>query len=496
MAGLFMGELIGNADEIVTKDQNRLNKLIAQAKDIASAVNTKSTLTTEGTVKANQQILQDTATKLDDYLEKSVIESLEKQLNPVKDAYINSDKVCLEGTRVQILEKISQWVKNTEDNSPQMFLLCGAAGTGKSAISHAIGKQFKAMNYLGAFFAFDRTFIAEQTPVRAVQSIAYDLSKQIPKFGKALIKTLEDNSNILRDPSLTEQWKELILKPAQDSNENKPVVIILDALDESGKQRERDKLISLLLDGKEGLPKDFYVFMTSRLEGDIVGQLDGKRIVSGSDDCSVRIWDAETGEPQGQPLQGHTNWVNSVALRIWDAKTGEPQGQPFQGHTSLVNSVAFSPDGKRIVSGSRDCSVRIWDVETGEPQGQPLQGHTSLVNSVAFSPDGKRIVSGSSDYSMRIWDAETGEPQGQPLQGHTNLVNSVAFSPDEKRIVSGSWDYSVRIWDAGAGEPQGQPLQGYTSWVSSVAFSPDGKRIVSGSDDCSVGIWDAETREP
>ncbi|KIK71627.1 hypothetical protein GYMLUDRAFT_119968, partial [Collybiopsis luxurians FD-317 M1] len=146
----------------------------------------------------------------------------------------------------------------------------------------------------------------------------------------------------------------------------------------------------------------------------------------------------------------------------------------LQKHTGSVESVAFSPDGKRIVSGSRDNSVQIWDGETGEPLGQPLKGHTDDVNSVAFSPDGKRIVSGSFDMLVQIWDAETQEPIGQPLEGHTGSVRSVAFSPDGKRIVSGSGDTSLWIWNAETGEPQGQPLQGHTNIVYSVAFSTDG----------------------
>ena len=239
---------------------------------------------------------------------------------------------------------------------------------------------------------------------------------------------------------------------------------------------------------------------------------DGGRIVSGSDDSTVRIWDAQTGEPIGQPLQGHTDRVLSVAVspdggrivsgsadrtvRIWDAQTGEPIGQPLQGHTDRVLSVAVSPDGGRIVSGSADSTVRIWDAQTGEPIGQPLQGHTDSVLSVAVSPDGGRIVSGSADRTVRIWDAQTGEPIGQPLQGHTDRVWSVAVSPDGGRIVSGSADSTVRIWDAQTGEPIGQPLQGHTSSVWSVAVSPDGGRIVSGSADSTVRIWDAQTGEP
>ncbi|MBE9030531.1 WD40 repeat domain-containing protein, partial [filamentous cyanobacterium LEGE 11480] len=111
-----------------------------------------------------------------------------------------------------------------------------------------------------------------------------------------------------------------------------------------------------------------------------------------------------------------------------------------------VWSVAFSPDGKRIVSGSRDATLRLWDAQTGQPIGQPLKGHSNPVLSVAFSPDGKRIVSGSWDKTLRLWDAQTGQPIGQPLKGHSNSVWSVAFSPDGKRIVSGSSDKTLRIW--------------------------------------------------
>ena len=108
--------------------------------------------------------------------------------------------------------------------------------------------------------------------------------------------------------------------------------------------------------------------------------------------------------------------------------------------------MAFSPDGKRIASGSRDTTVRLWDAATGQPVGQPLTGHRTSVSSVAFSPDGKRIASGSTDNTVRLWDAATGQPVGQPLTGHRNIVWSVAFSPDGTRIASGGADNTVRLW--------------------------------------------------
>ncbi|KAJ6567905.1 WD40-repeat-containing domain protein [Mycena vulgaris] len=237
---------------------------------------------------------------------------------------------------------------------------------------------------------------------------------------------------------------------------------------------------------------------------------DGTRIVSGSGDNTVRVWDAETQTQIGAPLEGHTSWVQSVAfspdgtrivsgsddntVRVWDAETQTQIRAPLEGHTSWVQSVAFSPDGTRIVSGSGDNTVRVWDAETQTQIGAPLEGHTSWVQSVAFSPDGTRIVSGSHDNTVRVWDAETQTQIGAPLKGHTNSVQSVAFSPDGTRIVSGSRDNTVRVWDAETQTQIGAPLEGHTSWVQSVAFSPDGTRIVSGSDDNTVCVWDAETQ--
>ncbi|KIO03231.1 hypothetical protein M404DRAFT_87139, partial [Pisolithus tinctorius Marx 270] len=234
---------------------------------------------------------------------------------------------------------------------------------------------------------------------------------------------------------------------------------------------------------------------------------DGKRIVSGSLDKTVRVWDVERGVQIGSTLEGHTNAVNSVTfspdgkmivsgswdstVRVWDAEGGVQIGSPLEGHTFGVNSVAFSPDGKMIVSGSLDKTVRVWDVEGGVQIGSPLEGHTSGVNSVAFSPDGKRIVSGSWDKTVRVWDAEGGVQIGSPLEGHACSVSSVAFSPDGKRIISGSWDKTVRVWDVEGGVQIGSPLEGHTDEVNSVAFSPDRWRIVSGSWDKTVRVWKA-----
>ena len=223
---------------------------------------------------------------------------------------------------------------------------------------------------------------------------------------------------------------------------------------------------------------------------------DGGRVVSGSDDGTVRVWDALSGECVRE-LRGHTNWVRSVAVsadggrvvsvsedgtvRVWDALSGECVRE-LRGPRG-VKGVAVSADGGRVVSGSEDGTVRVWDALSGESLRE-LRGHTRAVTSVALSADGGRVVSGSYDGTVRVWDALSGECVRE-LRGHMNWVLSVALSAEGGRAVSGSEDGTVRVWDALSGECVCE-LRGHTDWVRSVALSAEGGRVVSGSDDGTV----------
>ena len=144
---------------------------------------------------------------------------------------------------------------------------------------------------------------------------------------------------------------------------------------------------------------------------------DGKFIVSGSNDNSLRIWETESGN----------------CLKI------------LEGHSDIVSRVALSSNGKFIVSGSNDKSLRIWETESGNCL-KILEGHSDIIWGVAISPDGKFIVSGSQDNSLRIWETESGNCL-KILEGHSNIVLGVAISSDGKFIVSGSQDKTLRIWD-------------------------------------------------
>ena len=159
----------------------------------------------------------------------------------------------------------------------------------------------------------------------------------------------------------------------------------------------------------------------------------------------------------------------------------------LKGHSSEVGSVAFSPDGKRLASGSTDKTIKIWDTVTGK-ELLTLKGHSKGVDSVAFSPDGKRLASASGDKTIKLWDTVTGK-ELLTLKGHSGFASSIAFSPDGKRLASPSVR-TIKIWDAVTGKEL-LTLKGHSRGVLSIAFSPDGKRLASASH--TIKLWDTLT---
>jgi hypothetical protein len=179
----------------------------------------------------------------------------------------------------------------------------------------------------------------------------------------------------------------------------------------------------------------------------------------------------------------------STDTRIWSATTG--QQIAVLDRDARVNSASFSPDGRRIVTASKDNTARIWDVATRN-QITVLRGHSDGlggINSALFSPDGQRIVTASGDHTARLWDATTGT-QLAVLEGHVLPVFTACFSRDGQWIVTASFDYTARIWNASTGK-QINAL-GHNASVESATFSPDGHRILTASEDSTACIWDTK----
>jgi WD40 repeat protein/serine/threonine protein kinase len=202
-------------------------------------------------------------------------------------------------------------------------------------------------------------------------------------------------------------------------------------------------------------------------------------------------------------LKGHKDEVRSVSfspdgrrlasgssdgtVRVWDLATGG-ELLVLRGHEKGVQGVSFSPDGRRIASGSEDGTVRVWEL-AGGGLSHVLRRDEEGVTSVSFSPDGRQLASGSSDGTMRVWDLTGGGAPSLVLKGHDNEVTSVSFSPDGRQLASGSYDRTVRVWDLATG---GEPLvlRGHELRVQRVSFSPDGRRLAGGSSDGTVRVWD------
>ena len=199
-------------------------------------------------------------------------------------AGLNKQKLCLEGTREELLKEISDWINNVEKNIPPIFWLHGPAGTGKSSIAHTIAHQFQQLKRLGSCFCFDRSRMAERRHERIFSTIAQDLANRDTSLRRELKTVILSNAALKNTTDILQQWEELIMKPAKALSEAivKPIVIIVDALDESGDTNSRRVLLRIL-DNTENritdLPPNLRILLTSRPLPDIHAALSSGRHV-------------------------------------------------------------------------------------------------------------------------------------------------------------------------------------------------------------------------
>jgi len=266
---------------------------------------------------------------------------------------------------------------------------------------------------------------------------------------------------------------------------------------------------------------------------------DGKLLVSGSYDKTIKIWELEAGQ-EIRTLKKHSGDIEALAIspngeilasasddgtiKIWELKTGRQidnikgnykalainpdsnilatsdtcgyvnwwemskvyEVQTLKGHTGIVHSLKFNEKINILASGSADKTIKIWDINTGKEQ-ITLTGHSRKVNTLVFSPDNKIIYSGSDDRMIKAWEVSTGKEICN-FVGHAGWVYCLSINPDGKILFSGSADKTIKMWQVSTGEKI-RTLKGHSNLVYSLAISPDGQTLVSGSADNTIKIW-------
>jgi serine/threonine protein kinase/WD40 repeat protein len=194
-------------------------------------------------------------------------------------------------------------------------------------------------------------------------------------------------------------------------------------------------------------------------------------------DCVVRVWDLATGQLV-RSLDGNLMPIAQVGfsgdgkrilagsrdafLTVWEADTGKQVSRQRLGFGGLSGGMAFTADGNHCFSAGGDRIIRLLNAETGQEERR-FEGHASLAHALALSPDGKRLLSAAGtftvqngvatpiDCTVRLWETATGK-ELRRFEGHTQMVRNVGFSADGARAVSLSQDGTIRVWDARTGD--------------------------------------------
>uniref|UniRef100_A0A914I824 Lissencephaly-1 homolog n=1 Tax=Globodera rostochiensis TaxID=31243 RepID=A0A914I824_GLORO len=263
-------------------------------------------------------------------------------------------------------------------------------------------------------------------------------------------------------------------------------------------------------------------------------------IASSSEDCTIKIWEFESGEFE-RTLKGHTDTVQDInfnssgkllascsadmTIKIWDFVNTYECLKTLKGHEHNISSVAFLPSGDFVLSASRDKLIKLWDIANGYCV-QNFSKHTDWVRTVAVNEDGTCFASCSNDRSIIVWCLATKMPK-MTLLGHEHVIETIiwvpdkftaqilAFSDDSSRegktngdieqpqqqqqqqkmsmLISASRDRTIRFWEVLSGCCVCY-LTGHDNWVRAIRLHPNGKQLVSVSDDKTLRVWSIEHR--
>ena len=234
---------------------------------------------------------------------------------------------------------------------------------------------------------------------------------------------------------------------------------------------------------------------------------DGKRLVAGDNCENVTLWDIKTRQVISHLDFGTSGIISSlvfspdgkmiaiggdapdVAVSLWDGESPEISGQPLDVSVYGKSSIAFAPDGKTIAVGNTSGAITLWDVKTRT--FVTWTSTSTSVDSVAFTPDGKELATTSRDGKIFLWNVGSRELLGQPFLQPGSIPDAIAFSPDGKFLVSGNYDDTIYLWDVATRRTIGGLIG--NSWpVKQVLFSFDGQTLVTVSND--IISWDVNPR--
>lgn len=232
---------------------------------------------------------------------------------------------------------------------------------------------------------------------------------------------------------------------------------------------------------------------------------DGKSLVAGSQLGMVSVWDLPQ---QQQRMASHSGRGSAMALALspdgQNLVSGGEDRRMFvrevatgrfhriiHGHTGKINAISYCSDGRHFASAAADKTCRIWDSTNGQEVRKLDTNEATGFQSVAYSPDGKKLVTGTKDL-IQIWDPATGKELAK-MPGHKGLVNALAFSKDGKMLASVGEDGDVQVWDPASGRLM-RRLGRHNKAANALAFAPDGKTLATGGEDNQLLIWDVSPR--
>ncbi|MFE7935684.1 WD40 repeat domain-containing protein, partial [Streptomyces sp. NPDC057456] len=228
---------------------------------------------------------------------------------------------------------------------------------------------------------------------------------------------------------------------------------------------------------------------------------DGRLALIRTDDGVVHLRETESGRVLRR-LETPPDVVGAVAMgagdrlaliggpggdnsttTVWDLETGRVL-RALEGRMS-GGPGRLSPDGRLALTLGRRNTVQVWDLESGR-RVHALE-NPCLVGAAALSADSRFVLVGNADHMLRLWELSSGRCV-RPFLGHTGEVYSVCLSADGRFALSGSWDSTVRLWEVESGRCL-HTLKGHTGEVASSILSADGRFAVSGGEDRIVRLW-------